>query len=59
MQTLGKLRKTILSHKMINFSLKELKFSGNMYFKHLERLASTKVERVLSLQIQRNDKKVT
>ena len=42
---------------MINFSVRELKFSGNMYFSYLERLASAKVEKVLSLQ--RNDKKVT
>ena len=40
-----------------NFSLRDSKFSGNMYFSYLERLASTKVEKVLSLQ--RNDKKVT
>ena len=42
---------------MINFSRRELKFSGSMYFSHLERLSSAKVEKVLSLQ--RNDKKVT
>ena len=42
---------------MINFSLRELKYSGNIYFSYLERLASAKVEKVLSLQ--RNDKKVT
>ena len=35
----------------------ELKFSGNMYFSYTERLAPSKVEKVLSLQ--RNDKKVT
>ena len=40
---------------MINFLLRELKFSGKKYFSYLERLAS--VEKVLSLQ--RNDKKVT
>ena len=34
----------------ISFSLKELKFSGNMYFSYLERLASAKVEKVLLLQ---------
>ena len=55
--TLEKLRKTIFCYKMINFSLRESKFSGNMYFSYLERLALTKVEKVLSLQ--RNDKKVT
>ena len=42
---------------MINFSLRELKFSGNMYFSYTERLASAKVEKVLWLQ--RNDKKMT
>ena len=52
-----KLRKTIFRYKMINFSLRQLKFSGNMYFSSLERLASAKVEKVLSLH--RNHKKVT
>ena len=42
---------------MIKFSLKELKFSENMYYSYTERLALAKVEKVLSLQ--RNDKKVT
>ena len=42
---------------MINFSLRELKFSGNMYFSYNERLASSKVER--DLLLQRNEKKVT
>ena len=42
---------------MINFSLRELKFSGKKYFSYLERLAFAKVEKSLSLQ--RNDKKVT
>ena len=42
---------------MINFSIRESKVSGNMYFSYLERLALAKVEKVLSLQ--RNDKKVT
>ena len=42
---------------MINFSVRELNFSGNMYFSYTERLALAKVEKVLSLQI--NDKKVT
>ena len=51
------LRKTIFFYKMIKFSLKELKFSENMYYSYTERLASAKVEKVLSLQ--RNDKIVT
>ena len=54
---LGKLRKTIFCYKMINFSLRDLKFSGNIYFSYTGRLASAKVEKVLWLQ--RNDKKVT
>ena len=37
--TLEKSRKTIFCYKMINFSLRELKFSGNMYFSYTERLA--------------------
>ena len=41
---------------MINFSLRELKFSGNMYFSYNERLTSAKIEKLLLLQ--RNDKKV-
>ena len=53
--TLEKMRETILSYKMMNFSLRELTFSGNMYFKYLESVASKKVRKVLSLQIQRND----
>ena len=57
LSTLEKLRKTIFCYKMINFSLRELKFSGNMYFSYLERLPLAKVEKVLSLQ--RNGKKVT
>ena len=44
-------------YKMIKFSLKELKFSENMYYSYTERLASAKVEKVLSLQ--RNSKIVT
>ena len=52
-----KLRKTIFCYEMINFSLRKLKFLGNMYFSYLERLALAKVEKVLSLQ--GNDKKVT
>ena len=39
------------------WSIRELRFSGNMYFSYTENLASAKVEIVLSLQ--RNDKKVT
>ena len=42
---------------MINFYLKEVKFSENMYFSYTERLASSKVEKVLSLQ--KNNKIVT
>ena len=42
---------------MINFFVRELNFSGNMYFIYAERLASAKVEKALLLQ--RNDKKVT
>ena len=42
---------------MISFSLRELKFSGNMYCSYLERLASAEVEKFLTLQ--RNAKKVT
>ena len=55
--TLENLGKIIFYYKMINFSLRELKFSGNIYFSYLERLASAKLEKVLLLQ--RNDKKVT
>ena len=55
--TLENLGKTIFCYKMINFSLRELKFSGIIYFSYLERLASAKLEKVLLLQ--RNDKKVT
>ena len=55
--TLEKLRKIIFCYKMINFSLRELKFSGNMYFSYNERIASSKVER--DLLLQRNEKKVT
>ena len=57
MWTLEKMRKTIFCYKMINFSLREWKFSGNLYSSYLERLALEKVEKVLLLQ--RNDKKVT
>ena len=55
--TLEKLRKTFFCCKMTNFTLTELKFSGNIYFSYPERLVSAKVEKVLSLQ--RNHKKVT
>ena len=44
--TMEKLKKT-----------RELKFSGNMYFSYPDRLASAKIEKVLSVQI--NDEKVT
>ena len=54
---LEKLRKTIFCYKMINFSLRELKSSGNMFFSYTKRLASANVEKVLWLK--RNDKKVT
>ena len=30
-------------YEIINFSLRKLKFSGNMYFSYTERLTSTKV----------------
>ena len=55
---IGKIGKktTNFCHKMINFLLRELRFSGNMYFSYTERLLSAKVVKVLSLQ--RNDKKV-
>ena len=52
--TLKKWRKTIFYYKMIHFSLRELKYSGNMYFSYTERLASAKVKKVHLLQ--RNDK---
>ena len=55
--TLEKLRKTIFCYKMIHFSLRELKFSGNMYFIYNEGLALAKVEKSLSLE--RHYKKVT
>ena len=54
--TLEKLRKAIFCQIMINFSLRELKFSGNLYFSYTKRLALAKVEKVIWLQ--RNDKKV-
>ena len=52
--TSKKFKKTIFCYKMINFLLRELRFSGNMYFSYLEKVVSSKVEKVLSLQ--RNDK---
>ena len=52
-----KIEKNIFCYKMFNFSLRELKFSGNMLVSYTERLASAKDEKVLLLQ--RNDKKVT
>ena len=54
-RTLERLSK--ISYKMFHFSLRELKFSGNMHFIYAERLASAKIEKVLWLQ--ENDKKVT
>ena len=57
LRTMEKLSKTIFSYKMIKNFLREVKFSENMYFSYTERLASAKVEKVLSLQ--KNDKKVT
>ena len=56
-RTLERLSKITFSYKMFNFSLRELKFSGNMYFSYAERLASAKIEKVHWLQ--ENDKKVT
>ena len=49
MQTLEKLRKTTFCYKVINFSLRDLKSSGKMYFSYTERLASGKVEKILWL----------
>ena len=54
---IGKIEKNNFLLKMINFSLRKLKFSRNMYFSYLVRLTSTEVQKVLLLQ--RNDKKVT
>ena len=56
LRTLENLRKTIFCYEMINFSIRESNFSGNVYFSYLERLALAKVEKVLSLQ---RNKKVT
>ena len=36
-------------YKMISFSLRELKFIGNMHFSYTERLAWAKAEKILSL----------
>ena len=55
--TLIKLRKTVFCYKIINYSLRELKFLGNMYFSCLEKVVSARAEKVLSLQ--RNGKNVT
>ena len=53
----GKIEKNNFLLQNDDFSLRELKFSGNMYFSYTERLTSAKVENVLWLQ--KNDKKVT
>ena len=45
----GRFEKNFFCHKMINSSLREFKFSGNMYFSYTERLASAKVEKVTVL----------
>ena len=55
--TLERLIKTIFCYTMFNFSLRELKFSGNMCLNYTERLTSARIEKVLWLQ--ENDKKVT
>ena len=64
-----KLSKTISLLQNNKFSIRYVKFAGNMYlnytenmyftytFTYIERLVSAKVEKVLSLQ--KNDKKVT
>ena len=52
----GKIEKNNFLLQNHDFSLRELKCSGNMYFSYTERLTSAKVENVLWLQ--RNDKKV-
>ena len=36
---IGKVDKNSFLLRMIKFSLRELRFSGNMYFKYTERLA--------------------
>ena len=53
---IAKIDKNNFCYKMISFLLRELNFSGKMYFSYTERLASAKAEQVLLLQ--RNDKKV-
>ena len=45
--TLERFSKTTFCDKMFNFSPRELKFSGKMYFSYTERPASTKIEKVL------------
>ena len=52
-----KLRKTIFSYKMMDFSLMELTFSRNLFLSCAEMLASAKVQK--GLLLQKNDKKVT
>ena len=54
---IGKIEKKNFCYKMTNFSLRELKFSGNMYYNFTEKLTSAKVEKVLWLQ--GNEKKIT
>ena len=54
---IGKFEKNNFFLQNDQFSLRKLKFSGNMYFSYPGRLASAKVEK--SLLLQRNDKKVT
>ena len=51
-----KIEKHFFVTEMINFPLRELIFSGHIYFSYTERLAPVKVEQVLWLQ--RNGKKV-
>ena len=49
---IGKIEKKnnnfFVAKSRINFSLWELEFSGNMYFSYTERLASSKVGKVLT-----------
>ena len=54
---IGKIEKNNFLSQNDQFFTEGVKFSGNMYFSYLERLASTKVEKALSLQ--KNHKKVT
>ena len=49
MWTLQKLRKAIFCYRMINFSVKELKFSRSLYFIYTERFASAKVDKKVTL----------